>query len=65
MQLYFYSYNSVKYVLYNYNLWMCRTGKDELVTYNNSRHVLVLYKGQFYTFDVLDSNGVLLIILRY
>ena len=39
-------------------IFFYRTGKDELVSFKNSRHILVLYKGQFYTFDVLDSNGI-------
>jgi carnitine O-palmitoyltransferase 2 len=31
--------------------------RDQLVKYQNSKHVAVIKNGQFYVFDVLDSNG--------
>lgn len=32
-------------------------GKDKLQVYNNSKHIVVLYKGNFYSLSVLDTNG--------
>ncbi|XP_036300949.1 carnitine O-palmitoyltransferase 2, mitochondrial isoform X1 [Pipistrellus kuhlii] len=34
-----------------------RPSRDELFTDNKARHLLVLRKGHFYVFDVLDQNG--------
>lgn len=34
-----------------------RPGRDELVTDDKARHLLVLRKGNFYVFDVLDQDG--------
>ncbi|XP_071081825.1 carnitine O-palmitoyltransferase 2, mitochondrial-like [Haliotis cracherodii] len=34
-----------------------RPERDELFTDNNARHLLVLRRGNFYTFDVLDQDG--------
>jgi hypothetical protein len=34
-----------------------RPGKDELVVNRDGRHVLVMRNGNFYVFDVLDTNG--------
>ena len=31
--------------------------KDKLKIYNGSKHIVVLYKGNFYSLSVLDSNG--------
>ena len=34
-----------------------RPGKDELVVDSEAKHLLVMRNGNFYVFDVLDSNG--------
>ncbi|KAM9324110.1 carnitine O-palmitoyltransferase 2, mitochondrial [Gastrophryne carolinensis] len=34
-----------------------KLNKDELVTHERARHLLVLRKGNFYVFDVLDKDG--------
>ncbi|XP_068095087.1 carnitine O-palmitoyltransferase 2, mitochondrial [Hyperolius riggenbachi] len=34
-----------------------KLNKDELVSHENGRHLLVLRKGHFYVFDVLDKDG--------
>lgn len=31
--------------------------KDKLVTYEDSRHILVLHKGNYYTLDVISETG--------
>nr|XP_022297829.1 carnitine O-palmitoyltransferase 2, mitochondrial-like [Crassostrea virginica] len=37
-----------------------RPGKDELVVDSKAKHLLVMRNGNFYVFDVLDSNGNIL-----
>ncbi|XP_064632032.1 carnitine O-palmitoyltransferase 2, mitochondrial-like [Lineus longissimus] len=34
-----------------------RLGKDEIVSYKDSRHVVVMKRGNFYVFDILDKDG--------
>ena len=34
-----------------------RPGKDELFSDFNAKHLLVMRKGHFYTFDVFDKDG--------
>lgn len=34
-----------------------KKGKDELVKFKDSRHIVIIKKGQFYAVEVLDSNG--------
>ena len=34
-----------------------RKGKDQLATYPNSRHVIVLYEGNFYTVTTIEADG--------
>ena len=31
--------------------------RDEIRRFPESRHILILHRGRFYTFDVLDENG--------
>ena len=31
--------------------------RDEIQRFPESRHILILHRGRFYTFDVLDQNG--------
>jgi carnitine O-palmitoyltransferase 2 len=32
-------------------------GKDKLVTYEDSRHILVIHNGNYYTVDVVNETG--------
>lgn len=34
-----------------------KTGKDQILRDPSARHVLVMRNGNFFVFDVLDSNG--------
>ncbi|XP_071960672.1 carnitine O-palmitoyltransferase 2, mitochondrial-like isoform X2 [Antedon mediterranea] len=34
-----------------------RQGRDELVTHEDARHILVVHNGNFYTFDVINNDG--------
>ena len=35
----------------------CRHGKDELVTDESGKHILVMRNGHYYIFDVFDRDG--------
>ena len=35
-----------------------RKDKDVLFTDETKRHILVIHKGNFYAFDVLNENGI-------
>lgn len=35
-----------------------RKDKDTLFTDETKRHILVIHKGNFYAFDVLNENGI-------
>lgn len=37
---------------------LCRPDKDELLTDQSKRHLLVLRNGHMFVFDVLDENGL-------
>ena len=33
--------------------------KDEIRRFPDAKHILIIYRGRFFTFDVLDENGCL------
>jgi carnitine O-palmitoyltransferase 2 len=33
-------------------------GRDKLVTYEDSRHILVIHNGNYYTLDVINEAGL-------
>jgi hypothetical protein len=33
-------------------------GKDKLLTYEDSRHILVIHNGNYYTVDVINETGL-------
>ncbi|KAK1338965.1 hypothetical protein QTO34_019634 [Cnephaeus nilssonii] len=45
------------YLVNAYPLDMSQPSQDELFTDDKARHLLVLCKGHFYVFNVLDQNG--------
>ena len=43
-------------VLFN-SCQIAKVGKDEVRTYEDSRHMLVMRNGHIYTADVIDEDG--------
>jgi len=36
---------------------MCRKGKDTLISDDKKNHILIVHKGSFFTFEVLNEDG--------
>lgn len=39
-------------------MFILRKGKDYLVTDDSKNHILVIHRGNFYTFPVLNNDGI-------